>query len=87
MLSGTSDQAVALAKDSGTLNTGLAAQMAYNNMIISDGETSQTTIKVRNGVIKSRNVNYSLSENHDKNQPITSSPFRPSSDRIIGVHH
>jgi len=25
MLSGTSDQAVALAKDSGTLNTGLAA--------------------------------------------------------------
>jgi hypothetical protein len=64
-------------KDSGIINTGVAAQLAYNN-IIPQAEIEPTNtsgsgfMKLRNG-IKSRNANYSLSENRDPHNQASSS--------------
>ena len=52
----------------GVINTGIAAQFAYNNMVQVDQESSSSFMKVRNNVTKSRNNNsHSLTDNrsHD----------------------
>ncbi|CDW85759.1 UNKNOWN [Stylonychia lemnae] len=57
-----------ITKDSIQMNTGQAAQLAYNNMISGidpDQPQGQNYVRVRNQVFKSRNGNYSFSENRE----------------------
>lgn len=78
-------------KDSGIINTGVAAQLAYNNMsqsVIEQPDVSpgaQNFMKLRNGM-KSRNNNFSLSENRDGNNSSTGSQGNIPQSFISGAH-